>query len=227
MTLTARTHDHLTAHHRDFKAFADAMVQSHAGRFDDVFWGFVRQHAPRDVRVVVDFGTGPGLLLPDLVTRFPGARAVGVDGQPEMLVRARELAKDRDDITVLPHDVSNGRTPGLDDASADLVIASMVLHELQIPTTLLDEAARILRPGGVLVVSDWVRQPLSSYAGGTRPSDLDAFTHFSEHCRYTPDDVAWLVDESGFTVREWMARKNGRFVLLAAVRAVVDASAGS
>lgn len=227
MTLTARTHDHLTAHHRDFKAFADAMVQSHAGRFDDVFWGFVRQHAPSEVKVVVDFGTGPGLLLPDLVTRFPGSRAIGVDGQPEMLARARELAKGRADVTVVAHDVSNGRTPGLEAQSADLVIASMVLHELQVPTTLLDEAARILRPGGVLVVSDWVRQPLSTYSGGTRPNDHDAFTHFSEHCRYTPDDVAWLVDESGFSVREWIARKNGRFVLLAASRAVDAQSAGS
>jgi SAM-dependent methyltransferase len=226
MTLTGHTHQHLSAHHRDFKAFADAMVASHAGRFDETFWGFARQHAPTQVTRVVDMGTGPGLLLPDLVKRFPGAQAIGVDGQPEMLKKAREIVDENPQTRVIAHDVSAGQTPELDAATIDIVVASMVLHELPVPTTLLDESARLLRPGGLLLLSDWIRQPLAAYSDGKRPNDIDAFTHFSEHCRYTPDDVAWLVEQSGFRVVEWMARRNGRFILLAAHR-LGDAPSGA
>jgi SAM-dependent methyltransferase len=218
MALTEHTHQHLTAHHRDFKAFAEAMVASHAGRFDETFWGFARQHAPSQVHTVVDIGTGPGLLLPDLVKRFPGAQAIGVDGQPEMLAKARELVKKNPGTRMIAHDVSSGQTPELEQGAVDVVVASMVFHELPVPTTLLDESARLLRPGGLLLLSDWIRQPIAQYSDGKRPADLDAFTHFSEHCRYTPEDVAWLVEKSGFKVVEWMARRNGRFILLAAHR---------
>jgi SAM-dependent methyltransferase len=218
MALTEHTHQHLTAHHRDFKAFAEAMVASHAGRFDETFWGFARQHAPSSVETIVDIGTGPGLLMPDLLKRFPGSTVYGVDGQPEMLVKARDLASTHPNAHVIAHDVSAGQTPELDAGVVDVVVASMVFHELPVPTTLLDESARLLRPGGLLLLSDWVRQPLAHYSDGKRPTDIDAFTHFSEHCRYTPEDVAWLVEKSGFKVVEWMARRNGRFVLLAAHR---------
>lgn len=218
MALEPQTHEHLLAHHRDFKAFAQAMVDSHAGRFDPVFWAFTEKHAPEQVKRVVDLGTGPGLLLKDLAGRYPDADVIGVDGQPEMLAMAEEVVAGNDRLSVIAHDLAGESKMALDDASVDLVIASVVVHELQVPTRLLDEAARVLRPGGALIIYDWVRQPLESYAGGERPTTLDQFTHFSEHCRYTPDDLAWLISTSGFEVTEHMARKNGRFLLLAATR---------
>lgn len=216
MALTDETHAHLLAHHRDFAAFADAMVESHARRFDDVFWAFARTYAPARVATVVDLGTGPGLLLPTLRELFPSAQAIGVDGQPEMLARARALCAQTPGTAVIDHDVSSGAVPGLADGVADVVVASMVLHELPVPVRLLDEARRLLVDGGLLLLADWIRQPLADYSEGKRPDTLDAFTHFSEHCRYTAQDVAWLVERSGFVVTEWMARRHGRFILLAA-----------
>jgi SAM-dependent methyltransferase len=219
MALEPHTHEHLLAHHRDFKAFAQAMVDSHAGRFDPVFWAFVGKHAPAEVARIVDLGTGPGLLLKDLAERYPDAAIVGVDGQPEMLALAEEVAAGDERLSVMAHDLGGEARMAIDDASVDLAIASVLVHELHVPTRMLDEAARILRPGGTLVIYDWVRQPLESYTGGERPTTLDQFNHFSEHCRYTPEDVAWLISTSGFVVAEHMARKNGRFLLLAATRA--------
>jgi SAM-dependent methyltransferase len=218
MALEPQTHEHLLAHHRDFKAFAQTMIETHAGRFDPVFWAFVGKHAPENVGRIVDLGTGPGLLLKDLADRYPNAAIIGVDGQPEMLSLAEKNAAGDDRLSVMAHDLGGEGRMAIDDASVDLAIASVVVHELQVPTRMLDEAARILRPGGTLVIYDWVRQSLESYAGGERPTTLDQFTHFSEHCRYTPDDLAWLISTSGFEVTEHMARKNGRFLLLAATR---------
>jgi SAM-dependent methyltransferase len=216
MTLAKDTEAHLRAHHRDFAAFAQQMVDSHARRFDATFWGFVATYAPKDVRRVVDLGTGPGLLLPELAARFAGATVAGVDGQPEMLARARALAAGNSRLAVIAHDVTTGAVPGVEAGSVDVVVASHVLHELERPSLLLDEVARMLRVGGVVFLSDWVRAPLASYFEGKRPESDDEFTHFSEHCRYTPEDVAWLVAQSGFVVDEWISRRNGRFITLAA-----------
>ena len=158
-------------------------------------------------------------MLKDLRGHYPEAKIVGVDGQPEMLAMAEKNAADDEHTTVVAHDLGSEARIPIDDGVADLVLASVLLHELQVPTRMLDEAARVLKPGGTLVVYDWVRQPLEAYCDGERPTTLDAFNHFSEHCRYTPDDLAWLIAGSGFEVLEHMARKNGRFLLLAAQRA--------
>lgn len=47
------------------------------------------------------------------------------------------------------------RTP-LPDASVDLALLAFVLHELDAPLAFLTEARRVLRPGGRLVVLEWV-----------------------------------------------------------------------
>jgi len=218
MVFTKDTHAHILAHHGDFADFAEAMVQTHAGRFDRVFWAFLDHHAPVERKVIADLGTGPGLLLPELADHFSASRVIGVDGQPEMLKRAADVQATHDNIELVAHDLGSPEPTTIAAASVDVAIASMVVHELQVPTRLLDEAARILRPGGTLVIYDWIRQPLSSYCDGIRPDTLNQFTHFSEHCRYTPEDLEWLVGQSGFTMKEWILRRNGRFILMAAER---------
>jgi SAM-dependent methyltransferase len=216
MALKEHTEQHLLAHHRDFAAFAEAMVQTHAGRFDAVWWGFLERYAPAAPARVVDFGTGPGLLLQDLAARYPEAEVVGVDGQPEMLRRAEDLVASVEKAKLVAHDLAAPPIAGIDAGSVDLVVSSMVLHEMPVPTLALDEALRVLRPGGVFVILDWARFPLQAYAEDKRPESLDQFTHYSEHCRYTADDVSWLVAQSGFKVLETMTRKGGKHVLLAA-----------
>lgn len=219
MPLHDDTHAHLLAHHRDFAAFADVMVATYRRRFDAVFWGVVSEYAPPEPRRVIDLGTGPGLLLEDLASRFPDAEIVGVDAQPEMLARARETVAALPRARLVEHDLAVPPIAELEAGGADLVIASMLLHEMQVPTRLLDEIARLLRPGGVLILYDWMRQPLERYAESVRPETLDQYTHFSEHCRYTAEDLAWLTERSGFKMLEWMTRRSGRHAMLVAERA--------
>jgi SAM-dependent methyltransferase len=233
MILSERSHSHLLAHHGDFAHFAQLMVDTHQRRFDPVFWGFVEKHLGCDaseVKQVVDLGTGPALLLPDLAERYTHARVAGVEAQPEMLARARDILEAlREEkptvverLQLVHQDLHQPPLQGLEDHCADLVVSSMVVHELLNPTVFMDEVVRLLKPGGVLIVYDWVRQPLRSYFDDERPTTLDQFTHFSEHCRYTPEDVAWLFQASGLEVKEWMARHNGRHALFAAQLPVSD-----
>lgn len=87
------------------------------------------------VRRALDVGTGTGAGAATIAERFPGAEVVGVDVSPAMLDQARALAPG---ITFVEGDAS--RLP-FGDAEFDLVA-----HANMIP--FLDEAARVLRPGG-------------------------------------------------------------------------------
>lgn len=100
---------------------------------------------------LVDIGTGTGRMLELLGER--AQHAIGVDRSPEMLRLARAKLADgpvvadlrQGDMDALP----------LPDASADCVILHHLLHFAHAPQRTLGEAARLLRPGGRLLVVDF------------------------------------------------------------------------
>lgn len=101
---------------------------------------------------VLDLGTGTGRML-ELVAPF-AERAVGVDQSPAMLNVARtrleraglrNIQLRQGDMYALP----------VERDGYDLVIVHQVLHYLDDPARALREAARVLRPGGRLVVVDF------------------------------------------------------------------------
>lgn len=201
------------------------MQQSAAIRFDPVWWGVWQQYIapclPEDGHVV-DFGCGPGDLFTSLRTRHPRVRLTGVEIQPAMLVAARELAAQLS-ATIVEADLTQPLP--LADASADVAAAVMVLHEMPNPLHALGEMWRVLRPGGALLLYDWVRQPLQTYQSmRTHPEqegcelDVDVLQHFREHCAYTPDDLVFLAETTGFAVLEVIGRVNNGFAMLALAR---------
>jgi len=102
---------------------------------------------------VVDVGCGTGTLA--IALAAGGAEVIGVDGDPEVLARAR--AKPWADKVQWRHGLATALP--LPGASADRVVMSLLLHHLD-PAgqrTALAEAVRVLRPGGRLHVADWGR----------------------------------------------------------------------
>ena len=100
--------------------------------------------------VVADLGCGSGELAFKLLTKAD--RVIGVDRSPAMLAEARRLL-----------DQSNGRIDlrlgeldhlPLLNAEADTVVISMVLHYLDEQQQAVNEASRVLRPGGLLVIAE-------------------------------------------------------------------------
>lgn len=101
----------------------------------------------------LELGCGPGVLL-GLLARRPGVgRVVGVDPSPTMRTMAvRALARDVADDRVRIRPGQAERT-GLPDAAVDVVVS---VNSVAIWPDLdagLDELARVLRPGGRLVLS--------------------------------------------------------------------------
>jgi SAM-dependent methyltransferase len=96
--------------------------------------------------VALDAACGTGRLSRVLADR--GHRVVGVDSSPDMLARAREGMPDGE---FLPGDLH--RLP-LPDNEVDLVLCALALTHVPDLEPVLAEFARVLRPGGHLVISD-------------------------------------------------------------------------
>ena len=158
---------------------------------------------------VVDLGTGSGRML----TLF-GKKAkmsVGLDLSQNMLNIARtNVTKAGVEQVELRHgDIFATRLPA---ASADLVIVHQVLHYLSDPSAAVAEAARLVSPGGRLVIIDFA------------PHDFEHMREAHQHRRlgFADSEInGWLVDggltpsapialphdAEGLTVTIWTAER--------------------
>ncbi len=222
-----KTRQVLARHHRDGEWFAQLMKETYDGRFDEQFWTTWRQQIEpllSDPPVIIDLGSGPGLFLRDLAQRYPAARLVGVECAPYMLTAMGELPPSCEVVSEDLHDPHFA----LDDGSVDAVVASVVLHEMSQPVRTLREVHRCLKPAGRLYILDWVRTPLEQYIAGESEEDKvfgdeisaeeldDLFTHFIEHNRFSADDLAYMLEKTGYKVVEQSLLKEGRFARLIA-----------
>jgi ubiquinone/menaquinone biosynthesis C-methylase UbiE len=99
---------------------------------------------------VLDVGCGTGELLRRVRANVPDAVLAGLDPVPEMLDVAREKLSGRDDLRVGYAD----RLPW-NAGTFDVVVSCNMFHYISEPLTALREMARVLRPTGALVLTDW------------------------------------------------------------------------
>ena len=107
---------------------------------------------------ILDVGTGAGLLAIEAVRRWPAVEVTGLDGSAEMLAVAAATAR-----TELPAGAAGridwlrghaARLP-LDDGAFDVVMSSFAFQLVPRLSAALEEARRVLRPGGRLAFVTW------------------------------------------------------------------------
>ncbi|MCU0488797.1 MAG: arsenite methyltransferase [Anaerolineales bacterium] len=99
--------------------------------------------------IVADVGAGTGFVAAGLAPLVSKVHLL--DGSPAMLAAARKNLAGFDNLEFHQAD---GLALPLPDASLDAVFANMVLHHCPEPLAAIGEMARLLRPGGRLVITD-------------------------------------------------------------------------
>jgi ArsR family transcriptional regulator len=137
---------------------------------------------------IVDLGTGTGRMLALLA---PYAQeAEGLDLSHHMLTVARANLNRAEVSNARVRQGDATQTP-FESASADLVMVHQVLHYLEQPEDVIAEAARILKPGGRLLVIDFA------------PHDLEFLRETQGHRRLgvrEEDMTAWA-DAAGLALQ--------------------------
>ncbi|MBX5481435.1 MAG: metalloregulator ArsR/SmtB family transcription factor [Myxococcaceae bacterium] len=134
---------------------------------------------------VVDFGCGTGVLTVEMA-RW-AKRVTAIDANKDVLEQARDRA-DREEVRNVTFLCEDLHRLSLPDRKYDLVVISQSLHHVEAPPRVLQEAARILVPGGRIVLMElmpheekWVQQRLGH-----------------RHLGFEPEALKKVLEESGF-----------------------------
>lgn len=149
------------------KVWNDALLRARA----------VTRLVPPGLRVL-DLGTGTGVLARELAEA--GLQVVAVDHSTAMLAAARSKLQEMGTAGVELRQGDASDLP-LADAEVDAAFAHMVLQYLASPIEAVREMARVVRPGGRVVVVDfvrhdreWMRQELGVLWMGFAPEEIRA-----------------------------------------------------
>lgn len=114
-----------------------------------------RMTAPLTGReTVVDAGAGSGFLTLAVAERLDRGKVIAVELSADMLARLEKRVESTglaERVQPLRADVA---ATGLADESVDLIVSHALLHELFDAEAAVAEWARILKPGGTMVLSD-------------------------------------------------------------------------
>jgi phosphatidylethanolamine/phosphatidyl-N-methylethanolamine N-methyltransferase len=109
---------------------------------------------------VLEVGVGTGISLPDYSRK---TRLVGIDISEPMLRKAQERVRELKLDNVEALSVMDVALLGFPDASFDAVVAQYVITAVPDPDAALDEFARVLKPGGEIILVNHI-----SAEGGMR-----------------------------------------------------------
>ena len=133
--------------------------------------------------VVGDLGCGTGQVSAALAPFVE--RVVAVDGSAAMLQAARKRLHGIDNVELRRGELE---AIPIDDGRLDAATLMLVLHHIAEPSRVLSEVARVLTPGGRLIVVDMQPHDRESY----RQQMGHAWLGFSE------EHITRLLDDAGF-----------------------------
>ncbi|MDB4906965.1 MAG: SAM-dependent methyltransferase [Gemmatimonadetes bacterium] len=174
---------------------------------DAIYRMVARLVAQRPTRggVLVDVGCGGGRLWPFVQGHF--TRCIGVDA-----VRYDALPGE---VEFVQHDLDAPGVP-IAAASADVVVAVETIEHLENPWSFTRELARLVRPGGLVIVTTPNQQSVLSLATLVTKGAFNAFQDSSWPAHRTallPIDLRRVMGEAGLVELQFAHSLEGRMPL--------------
>jgi ubiquinone/menaquinone biosynthesis C-methylase UbiE len=131
-------------------------------------------------KLAADIGAGAGFVTEGLLKR--GLRVIVVERSEAMLA---EMKNKFGEGGAVEYRIGEAESLPLEDSSVDYVFANMVLHHVDSPPAAIREMARILKPGGKLIITDLDRHDFDFL----RTEHCDRWMGFDR-----PDVVRWFTE---------------------------------
>ena len=120
----------------------------------DLIWDTL---ALNDPKVLVDVGAGTGFFAMPFADKIPEGIVYACDTSEVMLDWMKDNLPEKYQDRIIRIKTEEN-TIDLADGVADLVYMMLLHHELENPLLLLQEAKRLLKPGGKLMIVDWKKE---------------------------------------------------------------------
>lgn len=103
----------------------------------------------KDANLILDVGCGSGIVTRDIV-RLTKGKVIGIDGSNDMIEVAEKVLKDYKNVELW---VSGAEELPFDDNTFDVVTCNLLLMWADNPQIVVNEMARVTKPGGKVLVS--------------------------------------------------------------------------
>lgn len=138
---------------------------------------------------VLDLACGTGTLLNNLLPFVPAENLFGIDVSTEMLTVAREKLPTEVNLSV-----GSGDHLPFAEASFEQVISTSSFHYFRKPEQVLQEARRVLKPEGHLLITDWCRDYITCWL-------LDRYLQWfneAHYHTYSTQELQTLLQQANF-----------------------------
>ena len=141
----------------EVEVYASTAAQRYLDAIDNTLVDHVARLGMGSGRLL-DIGCGPGNIALKIARRLPPIQVVGVDFSVNMIRAARAAAAAQQLTRRTAFFAGDANRLSFPDRSFDFVLSNSVLHHLHDPLAMLNEMARVVKTGGIVLLRD-LRRP--------------------------------------------------------------------
>jgi SAM-dependent methyltransferase len=198
----------------EFTHQAESFNRSQAANARETLEALVDLADPQPGSRWLEAACGPGLVSRALAPR--AGRVEGIDLTPAMIELARREAAALDNVAF---SVGDATALAHADGSFDGALARFTIHHVPVPARLVEEIARVVRPGGSVVLADHLRDEDPAAAAWSQ--ELERLRDPSHWASLPLDRLRALGVDAGLELeaeeivplaldlREWLERGSG------------------